>query len=67
MKDSSLINQYETFRGSVVGAINSLDVDEAQRQVFMIALQAFYLQMLRQIPNDLPTISGELIYPDVMN
>lgn len=67
MKDSSLINQYENFRVSMVAGINSLEIDEAQKQVFMIALQAFYLQMLRQIPNDLPTISGDIIYPDVMN
>lgn len=67
MRDSSLINQYENFRGSVVGAINSLDIDESQKQIFMISLQSFYLQMLRQIPNDLPAISGELIHPEIIN
>jgi hypothetical protein len=67
MAKSSLIDQYENFRSSMVSGINSLEIDEAQKQIFMISLQNFYLQMLHQIPNDLPTISGELIHPEIMN
>jgi hypothetical protein len=51
----------------MVAGINSLDIDEAQKQIFTIALQAFYLEMLRQIPNDLPTMGGQIIYPDIIN
>jgi hypothetical protein len=67
MGNSNLVEQYEKFRSSMVAGINNLDIDEAQKQIFIIALQSFYLQMLRQIPNNSTTINGEIIYPDVMN
>lgn len=63
MPDSSLINQYENFRSSVLAGINSLEIDEAQKQIFTISLQAFYLQMLRSIPVN----SHPMIHPKIMN
>ena len=61
MKDPNLTNQYENFRSSVVAAINSLDIDEAQKQIFMMSLQVLYLQMLTAIPSNFqPVIQPEI-------
>jgi hypothetical protein len=67
MANPNFVEQYEKFRSSMVAGINNLDIDEAQKQIFIIALQSFYLQMLRQIPSNVPTLGSEIIYPDVMN
>lgn len=67
MKDSSLIEQYENFRSYMVAAINNLEIDERQKQIFMMSMQAFYLQMLQQLPNNPQKNSGEIIYPDFVD
>jgi hypothetical protein len=67
MTKTSLINKYEDFRSMMVGGINSLDLEESERQVFLISLQQFYMQMLLQIPNDSIVISSELIHPEIIN
>jgi hypothetical protein len=67
MTKASRINKYEDFRSAMVGAINSLDLEESERQVFLISLQQFYMQMLMQIPNDSVVINGELVKPEIIN
>jgi hypothetical protein len=67
MTKASLINKYEDFRSAMVGAINSLDLEESERQIFLISLQQFYMQMLLQIPNNSPVITGELVKAEIIN
>jgi hypothetical protein len=67
MSTPSLVTQYENFRSSMVAAINALEIDENQKQVFMISLQSFYLQMLLRSSASSPVINGELIQPEIVN
>lgn len=67
MQNSSLVDQYENFRSSMVAGINSLEIDESQKQIFMMSLQSFYLQMLHQIPNQQAQISANIIHPEIIN
>ena len=66
MSKANLIEQYENFRASMVAGINSLEIDEQQKQIFLISLQSFYLQMLLQMPSDSQLISAELIQAEML-
>ena len=65
MSKANLIEQYEHFRASMVAGINSLEIDEQQKQIFLISLQSFYLQMLLQMPSDPQLISAELVQAEI--
>ena len=66
MSKANLIEQYENFRASMVAGINSLEIDQQQKQIFLISLQSFYLQMLLQMPSDSKLISAELIQAEML-
>ena len=66
MSKANLIEQYENFRASMVAGINSLEIDEQQKQIFLISLQSFYLQMLLQMPSDSQLISAELVQAEIL-
>ena len=66
MSKANLIQQYEHFRASMVAGINSLEIDQQQKQIFLISLQSFYLQMLLQMPSDSKLISAELIQAEML-
>lgn len=53
MSQSNLVAQCETFRQSVMLSINNLDINEQQKQVFLLNFQAFYLQMLQQLSSNI--------------
>ena len=67
MPKANLIEQYENFRASMVSGINSLEIDEQQKQIFLISLQSFYLQMLLQMPSDSQLISAELVRAEMLS
>ena len=67
MPKANLIEQYENFRASMVSGINSLEIDEQQKQIFLISLQSFYLQMLLQMPSDSQLISAELVQAEMLS
>ena len=66
MSKANLIEQYEHFRASMVAGINSLEIDEQQKQIFLISLQSFYLQMLLQMPSNSKLISAELVQAEIL-
>jgi hypothetical protein len=66
VKTQPLIDQYENFRSSMVSGINNLEIDEAQKQIFMISLQTFYLKMLLQIPQVSTLISSEFVEAEIL-
>jgi hypothetical protein len=49
MSQPSLVTQCETFRQSVMLSINSLEITEEQKQVFLLSHQSFYMQLLQQL------------------
>jgi hypothetical protein len=49
MPQPSLVKECETFRETVMLGINNLDISEAQKQVFLLSHQSFYMQLLQQL------------------
>lgn len=63
MSKSNLLEQYEHFRSGMIASINSLEIDDEQKQTFLISLQHFYLQMLTQIPAK----SSSIVQAEILN
>jgi hypothetical protein len=67
MSQNSLVQDCETFRQSVMLSINNLDVDEEQKQVFLMSHQLFYMQLLKQLLDKKNTVSESHSIVEIVN
>jgi hypothetical protein len=67
MSQNSLVQDCETFRQSVMLSINNLDVDEEQKQVFLMSHQLFYMQLLKQLLDKKNTASESHSIVEIVN
>jgi hypothetical protein len=67
MANNNLVEQCESFRKNVMLSIDSLEISEAQKQLFLLNFQGFYLQMLQQMFRDNSLIEAAGTLAEIVN